>query len=402
MNILFLSLSQCHDINARGIYTDLFRYFVKQGHCIYWVNPVERREHKETSSFKQGNFHVLSVKTLNIQKTNVVEKGIGTLLIDKQFRRAIETYWGDVHFNLVMYATPPITFSRVVKYVKGKHNVPSYLLLKDIFPQNAIDLGMIKKGGLIHRYFRQKEKKLYQISDYIGCMSPANVKFLLKHNPKIQADKVEVCPNSIELDPNASDPINRIDIRIKYHIPTNVPVFVYGGNLGKPQGVDFLIEVLNSNKDRQDVFFLVIGSGTEYKKIEVWFIKCNPKNALLMSALPKADYDRLIRACSVGMIFLDKRFTIPNFPSRLLSYLENRMPVLLATDRNSDMGHIAESNGFGFWTESGNIEAFNCKLDSLAKNFDIVKKMGEKGYQYLFDNYTVETSYNIIMSHFEK
>jgi len=37
------------------------------------------------------------------------------------------------------------------------------------------------------------------------------------------------------------------------------------------------------------------------------------------------------------MIFLDYRFQIPNFPSRLLSYMAAGMPVIVATDPNTDM-----------------------------------------------------------------
>lgn len=123
-------------------------------------------------------------------------------------------------------------------------------------------------------------------------------------------------------------------------------------------------------------------------------------NVTVMEGLPKAKYDELVRSCDVGLIFLDHRFTIPNFPSRLLSYLENGMPVLCATDPNTDIGRIAEENGFGFWCESNSVEAFTAILDRM-----IVadrKAMGEKGYEFLKANYTVENTYNAIMKHIDK
>ena len=51
--------------------------------------------------------------------------------------------------------------------------------------------------GLLYMFFRAKEKKLYALSDYIGCMSPANVEYVLRQNPEISADRVEVAPNSL-------------------------------------------------------------------------------------------------------------------------------------------------------------------------------------------------------------
>ena len=118
-----------------------------------------------------------------------------------------------------------------------------------------------------------------------------------------------------------------------------------------------------------------------------------------MAGLPKEDYDKLVKSCDVGLIFLDHRFTIPNYPSRLLSYLENKMPVICATDVNTDMGSLAEQNGYGYWCESVNLEDFTALVDKMLQS-DIVA-MGEKGYQFLCDNYLVEHTYQAIMNHFE-
>ena len=129
--------------------------------------------------------------------------------------------------------------------------------------------------------------------------------------------------------------------------------------------------------------------------MKAWFDTNRPKNATLIARLPKDDYDSLIRACHVGLIFLDPRFTIPNYPSRLLSYLENSMPVLLATDPNTDMGRIAEDAGFGFWALSGDLPVFMANMDKLAP--ELIRSMGEKGHQFMLDNYTVSKVANTLL-----
>jgi hypothetical protein len=117
-----------------------------------------------------------------------------------------------------------------------------------------------------------------------------------------------------------------------------------------------------------------------------------------MKGLPKADYDLLVRSCDVGMIFLDHRFTIPNYPSRLLSYLEYKMPVVCATDVNTDIGKIAEENGYGYWCESVKPEDFTALVDKMLASD--MKAMGERGYEFLKQNYLVKNTYNAIMRHF--
>ncbi len=401
MNILFLTIYQIFDIQDSGIYTDLMRKFRDKGHQVYIVVPIERKYKQSSTLHHSDGITLLNVKTFNLQKTNIIEKGIGILALEHQYLKAIQRYFSDVHFDLIIYSTPPITFTRVIKTIKKRDKASSYLLLKDIFPQNAVDIGMIKEKSILYNFFRRKEKKLYKISDYIGCMSPANVNFVLNHNPEIEKSKVEICPNSIELTIKKDIP-DKAKIKEKFNIPNDSVIFIYGGNLGKPQGIDFLLQVLDSNRDRKDCYFLIVGSGIEYGKIANWFTKNQPSNAQIILTLPKQEYDELVQSCDVGLIFLDPRFTIPNYPSRLLSYLEYKMPTLMAVDMNTDIGTIAEENGYGLWCKNGDLHKFNVLVNELIRSPQMRVQMGMKGYKFLTENYTVKHSYEIIMNHFKE
>lgn len=405
-NLIFLTMARMTEIRRRGIYTDLLRKFRSEGWDIYVVTPHERSLGLPTELKEDGGVHFLGVKTLNLQKTNAIEKGVGQVLVESQFTSVIKKYLSDVKFDLVLYSTPPITFPKVIAYLKRQNpQAMTYLLLKDIFPQNAVDLGMMTTTGakgVLYKFFRRKEKKLYALSDFIGCMSPANVEYVHRHNPEVVAERVEVAPNSIELsDADGVGNADRNSVREKFGLPLDRPVFIYGGNLGKPQGIPFLIECLEANMRRTDCHFVVIGTGTELSRLKDWYAGLRNSdvthNVTVMEGLPKAEYDELLQACDVGLIFLDHRFTIPNFPSRLLSYLENRMPVLCATDPNTDMGRIAEKNGFGYWCESNSVEAFT---DILNRMIDADRPaMGRKGYEFLEKNYLVENTYQAIKAH---
>ena len=399
MNIIFLTMSRISGISRRGIYTDLMRKFRDEGHDVYIISPSERYLGKPTELVVVDGVHLLAVRTLNLQKTSVIEKGIGQVLVEGQYKRAIKKYLSNVQFNLILYSTPPITFPKVIDYLK-RHNpqAVSYLLLKDIFPQNAVDIGLMKSTGmkgLLYRYFRNKEKTLYALSDFIGCMSPANVDYVLKHNQEVERLRVEIATNSISLIDLPQ--IDKDVIRRKYNLPVDRPIFIYGGNLGKPQGIHFLIECLNENSKREDCHFLIIGTGTEFPLLKKWYDEESPRTVTVMEGLPKNEYDELVGACDVGMIFLDHRFTIPNYPSRLLSYLENKMPVICATDPNTDIGKIAEENGYGYWCESNSVELFSGILDKMIRSD--LQVMGEKGYEFLKKNYLVDNTYNAILSH---
>lgn len=401
MNILFMSLIDFESLDERNIYTDLLRAFRDRGNNIYAVSPVERCSNKETRLLTSGDsVQILKLKIGNTQKTNLIEKGISTITLESKFIKGIKKYFGNIKFDLVLYPTPPITLQKAVEYVKKRDGAITYLLLKDIFPQNAVDLGMLSNRGwkrIILRYFRSKEKKLYSNSDYIGCMSEKNVAYVLQHNPEIARDKVEVCPNCIE--PNGIDleEREREEIRRKYGIPQDKFVFIYGGNLGKPQGIPFMIDCIERTSNLENIYWIIVGSGTEYCKLETG-IKEN-QNVKLMRTLTKEEYERLVRACDCGMIFLDYRFSIPNFPSRLLSYMESKIPVLAITDSNSDVGDVVVDGRFGWKVESNNVDKVAEKMNEISK-MNNLDQYGDNAYKYLLENYTAKKGYEIVMRHF--
>ena len=400
MNVLFMTIGKMDDIEEHTIYCDLLRYFRDAGHSVYTISPYEKRTGLQTAYEEKNGIHMLHVRTGNVTgMVSLIEKGLAQLSIEPIFIKAIKKYYSNVKFDLVMYSTPPITFCNAIEYVKRRDNAKTYLLLKDIFPQNAVDIGMMSKSGIkghLYKFFRNKEKKLYGLSDYIGCMSPANVEYVKQNNPEIDNYRVEVCPNCIEVVDKSINEEERRSIRKKYDIPLEKRVFVYGGNLGKPQGIDFLIECLHSQEYSKDNYFLIVGDGTEYGKIEEFVKSSNQNNIRLMKRLPQEDYDTMVGACDVGMIFLDHRFTIPNFSSRVLSYMQAKIPVLACTDSNTDIGKIIEEAGFGSWCESNDVNGFVECVNKIMQ----IQSVAEKEWNYLNKYYSTRNGYDIIMKHF--
>ena len=97
MNVLFLTMVSI-DVNNRGIYNDLMRKFKNEGHQVYIIYPNERRTGLPTAVEVNNGVHCLGVRTLNVTKTSIVEKGIGQLILEDLFKRALNKYFGNVRF----------------------------------------------------------------------------------------------------------------------------------------------------------------------------------------------------------------------------------------------------------------------------------------------------------------
>jgi len=397
LNILFVSSDFPKEKDSSNIYTDLAESLHEEGHNIKVVITEERKKIENTTLSKERGIDVLRVKTGNIYEIGLYEKAISFITISGILKRNIKKYFGKEKFDLVITSTPPITFDSVIKWCKKYYKCKTYLMLKDIFPQNAVDLNMFSKKSPIYLYFRNKERRLYKNCSYIGCMSEGNMEYLKKHNKYIKDSVVELFPNSVKIFPKKEQTAeDKNKIRQKYNISKDDIVAVYGGNFGVPQGLDFFQEVMNEYKDNDKIRFLLIGRGTEKKKVYKYIDDNNITNAIKLDYIPRSDYEHLLEACDIGLIFLDKRFTIPNFPSKTLSYFECSLPIMAAIDKNTDYGEMLTKSNSGFWVESGDIKAYKEKFDKLLADKQTRVNMGINGRKYYEDNYDVKLSVKIL------
>ncbi|MDM0492046.1 glycosyltransferase family 4 protein [Clostridium perfringens] len=398
MNILYLTISNLN-MREHGIYQDLIKELISNGHNVTIVMANEEKYLKKTSLNIEEGIDILRVKVGNQFGVSFIKKGISNLFLENQFKKSINKFLNNKEFDLILYATPPVTFSGVVEFCKKKYNAITYLMLKDIFPQNAVDIGLFKKHGLIYNIFKKKEEKLYKNSDWIGCMSKKNIEYLLEHNKWLDSDRVEMFPNAIyPCKPEKHEETE--SYRMKLNIPKDKILYVFGGNLGRPQGINFLIKAIKSVSSDLTCHFIIVGSGSEEDSVKIEATNMN--NLTFIKALPRDKYESLIKECDIGIISLDHRFTIPNYPSRILSYMDKGIPILACTDKNTDIKELVEEEAkCGKWCYSNNIEDFKNCLEYFRNNRENLKKIGLNGRKYLENNFNVKSSIKILESHFK-
>lgn len=393
MNILFITPSFPKKEKGSNIYTDLAEELNKK-HNIIVVVSEEKQKIDETKMQDERGIKVLRVKTGNLYGVSFIEKGITFITMQRQIKKAIKKYLSDEKFDLVLFMAPPVTFGSVVKYAMKKYNAKSYLMQKDIFPQNSLDLGILSKKNPMYYYFKHKEKVMYKVASKIGCMSQRNIDYLLEHNKFLNKDKLELFPNTITL---KSIDNTKTNIREKYNIGKDKVLAMYGGNFGKPQGVDFIKKVLDTYKNDERVVFFFSGKGTEKDKLFNYIKEKDFKNVITQDYIPRDDYLEILKETDIGLVFLDYRFTIPNIPSRTLSYFEYSIPIMAATDKNTDYKNIIVDDAkAGLWCESNNVEEFKKQLDYLIKNKEERIQMGKNGRKYLEKNWTTEKTIKLL------
>lgn len=394
MRVLFLYLFFPDMTKSSDMYIDIVKEFAKRGDEVTVVAPSVNGAPTKLSMI--DNIEVLRVKTNKLLNVNPIKKAVATMLLPHQFERAINRHLNG-RYDLIVTSTPPITFSTLAAKLSKRWGSQVYLILRDIFPQNAMDLQMIPHP-LIFKYFRSVEKKLYRISDHIGCMSQGNIDYLKLHNPEVELKKLHLLPNW-----SPSDPINtsnRDFIRERYAIQDKF-VAIFGGNIGKPQRIENLVELAQRVLKYPDVRILFIGEGAEFDNLVSMVSKRNLTNVIIKSSIHRDDFDQLTAACDIGLISLDQRFTIPNIPSKSVTYLNAGIPILASVDINTDYGYLLqEEMKAGLWAPAGNHDELFERFEQLYLNKELRDQLGSNGKNYLLENLTVEDTYNTIQSCF--
>lgn len=396
--VVFLALQYSSVSSEPNLYTDLMVTFHENGHEVYVVAPT-LDDSNEISITIEAGVKVLRVPTLKLFGGGLIQKGISNVLLPFQYKRALKKSGLSLNFDLIIIPTPPITLISLAVWLKNQSNAKLYLILRDIFPQNGVDLKLMSKNGLAYRYFRKLEKKLYQKSDSIGCMSPENINYVKRHNNYLDHTKLHLLPNWEKLTETESDKDydekGKIELREQYGMLDKV-VALYGGNIGLPQQLENLIDLAESVRDTEDLHFLIIGWGTQKEKMKALAKEKKLDNITFLDSVTRIEFRKILKMTDIGLISLNKNFTIPNYPSKVNAYYKFKIPVLAAIDTSTDFGTQQEKIGCGLWSISGDVNSLKRNLLKLYQDEKLRHSMGQKGYDYMVNNLTPKHAYQRI------
>jgi glycosyltransferase involved in cell wall biosynthesis len=366
-----------------NIVKDLALAMERAGHELSVATLSEKKFAKKTSLLKEQNIDVLRVKTGNMfNDVSKIEKFITTLLLPFQFYRSILKYYKNKQFDLIIAHTPFMGEASLIRPLKRKFSCKAILLLWDIFPQNAVDIGMIKKGWL-YKWLKRKEKHMLKSYEYINCMSEGNKNYLLSNYDFIQ-------PSSLVINYNWGNmtPVIKNDValtRHEYGYSIEDKLCIFGGNVGLPQRVENLVSLFDKLKSHKAIKFLIVGQGTELHRFKCMVEVKGLENVKFMNYMERNKYENLVQCCNVGLISLDERFTVPNFPSKTTDYFKCGIPIFAMVDNIAydDYGTFLTNEAeAGIISCSNNIEKAAESLLIMLSDEDELQKMGNNARQF--------------------
>lgn len=320
---------------------DLAREFTAQGHEVTMIvaSPeISSRHHVDTS----GAVTVLRLKVPRTKDIGYVRRAINEFLAPFIMRRNMRlSALARARFDGVIWYSPTIFLGPLVKSLKREQRCPAYLIVRDIFPQWAADMGLMSRGTA-YQLLSRVARFQYSVADIIGVQTPGNLPFLRSAEAGRHRARLEVLHNW--LGPSASVPCS---IDLAQTPLSGRRIFVYAGNMGVAQGIDKLLGLARSLRDREDIGFLFVGRGSDADRIAAQVQSERLGNVMVHDEIDPDEIPALYRQCHAGLVSLDHRHKTHNIPGKFLSYMQSGLPVLASINPGNDLVRMINEHGVG-------------------------------------------------------
>jgi glycosyltransferase involved in cell wall biosynthesis len=352
---------------------DLAQELLQQGHEPIVIVPSEAL--KCTSVFEKiNNVLVLRISAFKTIDIGFIRRAVNEALLPFMMLNGLRK--SDLHIDsidAVVWYSPTIFFGPFVQFIKKSSKCPSYLILRDIFPEWALDLGILRKG-LFYHFFKLVAKYQYSVADIIGVQTASNLKYFenwsKKPNRKLEVLNNWLSPTSIQ-DLSISIAGSKLEGR---------KIFVYVGNMGIAQGMDILIELAESLKTRMDIGFLFVGRGTEVENLKQSVSDKQLDNTLFYDEIDSKEMPSLLALCHVGLVALDPRHKSHNIPGKFLTYIQAGLPVLGRINAETDLAKLIENENVGRVYVGGDISSFKIIAEEMIDSDNNLQKMSKRGH----------------------
>ncbi|MBT3629226.1 MAG: glycosyltransferase family 4 protein [Rhodospirillaceae bacterium] len=323
---------------------------------------------------------VIRVKTLPHHKVNFVVRGIAQLMMPRQFLRALRRHGGRDYQAVIVYS-PPLPLAGVGSALRRKGAFFA-LNIQDVFPQNAIDLGVLRNPMLI-AMFRAMERAAYRNADRILVHSESNLEFLKRENPRV-ASKIAVLHNWVD-GKSYQLPASR-RFREKYGLQDKF-IIGFAGVMGPSQQLDLIVEAAAKLGELKDLAFLFVGDGGESENLKALARQYETTNVHFQPFIPREEYPELLKNFDVGLVCLSPKNHTPVVPGKLLTYMAASLPVLAVLNRESDGNVIVRAADCGLAVPSDDKEAIAEAIRTMYESRSRLGAWGAQGQAYVDKNF---------------
>ncbi|MDX9883407.1 MAG: glycosyltransferase family 4 protein [Prolixibacteraceae bacterium] len=363
--------------------------FKKNGHSVTVLTPRPNQENSIVIQ-KLDEIEIIYFKSGKIKNTGKIRRAINESLLPFIPLKVCKNFFENKRYDGIVYYSPSIFWGYLVQKLKKRWNCPSYLILRDIFPQWTVDNGLMNAKSPIYWYFKFWEYISYKNADRIGVMSPSNLMYFQKRFRDIS--KYEVLYNWSQI---SNVPIFKRKYRKELNLKGKIVLF-YGGNIGHAQQMMNLVNLAKQFKTNEKVHFLFVGKGDQVELILREKEDNCLSNITYLPSVSQEDYFIMLNEFDIGLFSLHPDHKTHNFPGKLLGYMNYSKPILGCVNKGNDLMQIINHSKAGIVVESGDNEMFYRAALQLIESEEYREFMGKNGRELLETQFSIKKAYNKI------
>lgn len=295
-------------------------------------------------------------------------------------------FYAKENYDMIVVTSPPLFVGITALFLSWWKNIPFVFEVRDLWPESAVDLGILKNKYLI-RLACWFEMKVYKKAALINVLTPAFRDALITKG--VEPEKIIYIPNAADfsLAEKVFSEFNSAAFRRK-HQWTEKFVIIYVGAHGVANHLIQVLETAVLVSDTRAVF-LLIGEGEQKPYLIREARQRNLQNVKFIGPVPKSEVFRYILASDMGMSVLKKTDTFKTiYSNKTFDYFSCKKPVLMGIDGISRT--LIENADAGVFVEPENPADFAAKIRFYLKNPVLLSEQGENGYRYAKNHFDRE------------
>ena len=398
MKILLISAFFPPEVgSASHLFYELGQALRQRGHEITVLTGLPRYhvigEKRRQSPFIYEKYHglqVLRVFNLDVPWAQPILRGLDQFTFAFFAGMAGATLPA---FDAAVVYSPPLPLALAAWALGRWRRRPVVVNIQDLFPQSAIDLGVLRNPHLI-RVFRRMESFLYRRADLVTAHSEGNRNYIV--NAGADPERVRVIPNWI--DTEAIQPMDRHNgLRARLGLGEKF-IVSFAGIMGFSQDLETVLQSAGLLKNQRDIAFLLVGDGVEKPKLEKIARDNDLDNVHFLPMQPKDKYPEVLAASDVCLATLRREVRTPVVPSKILSIMAAGRPVLASLPLDGDAPRLIAAAQCGISISPGDPQAMAQATLQFYRDPERGEAMGAMGREFVVRHFSLEHCVKILES----
>jgi len=280
--------------------------------------------------------------------------------------------------DLIMAVSPPLSNGIVAMMLKGLKRCRYIFNVQDIYPDAAMNVGVIKHRGVIG-LFKKLEMAIYRKARKVTVISEGFKENLILKG--LDPEKIDIIYNwidSAEIVPKPKDNAFALEQGL-----TGKFVVLYSGTIGVISGAEIMLECAQSLNLYSDILFLMVGEGVVKDRIKTAAGQKDLKNIMLLPFQPREILSEVLSSADLAVLTLQKNRGQSSVPSKLLGYLAAARPVAASLDADSDTARFINRARCGICVPAEDAAGLTAAILSLYNDPARRASLGQNGREFL-------------------